>query len=103
MPRCYLFPGFFGTTLYRRPDLTSQLWIDYTSLALGRLGQARLASDGVSPGGPDGVQLYYGAALEDYYATAIASLVQSMRGTGYEFRAAQFDWRFALLGKPPPT
>jgi Lecithin:cholesterol acyltransferase len=96
VPICYLVPGVGGSTLGRAPSGASPLWVDYTQILLGQIGQLRLAPDGVSPGGADGRQCYAGGPLEDYYALAAALLDQQLRPHGYRVSPVGYDWRLAL-------
>lgn len=93
MPACYVIPGLLGTTLGTRMDGTAPVWVDYTQLALGQEGKMRLAGDGREPGPPDGVQLYAGAPLADYYGDCVRLLGEQLGPHGYDVRQWGYDWR----------
>jgi hypothetical protein len=73
------------------------LWVSYSRLALGQVGQLRLAPDGVSPGPPDGVACNFGGPLPDYYATAFSVLADQLRPAGYQTIQVGFDWRKEIV------
>ena len=95
MTRCYVVPGLAGSELYTDVALTAKTWVSYTQLALGYVGRLRLAADGISPGPPDGVQLYPGAPLPDYYAAATAQLAADLAPSGYTVVPYGYDWRLS--------
>jgi hypothetical protein len=95
MPICYLVPGLAGSTLGYDPGGGRPVWVDYTRLALGQIGAMRLAPDGISPGEPDGVQLYPGDPLPDYYLTCAVALQQQLGPLGYTVRQWGYDWRLS--------
>ncbi|MGH3512813.1 MAG: esterase/lipase family protein [Pseudonocardiaceae bacterium] len=95
MTICYVLPGLGGSELYQDSALTDKVWVSYTRLALGQLGRLRLAPDGASPGPPDGVQLYPGGPLPDYYGSAIAALAAALSPHGYSVVPWGYDWRLS--------
>jgi len=95
MPRCYVVPGLAGSELFRDPALTSLLWVSYTELMLGTLGGMRLAPDGISPGPPDGIALYPGAPLPEYYESPIVQLAAALGPHGYDTFVHGYDWRLS--------
>jgi hypothetical protein len=97
MPIVYLVPGLGGTSLGTTPSTTSDTWVSYTAIAQGYIGRLRLAADGVSPGPPDGVQLYFGRPLPDYYQRCIVALVTQLGPQGYVVLDHGYDWRLSAL------
>lgn len=93
MPRCFFLPGLGGTSLGSSPSSTDDTWVNYAAIAVGLVGRLRLAADGVSPGPPDGVQMYAGVPLPDYYAAAIGRLTADLQPHGYTVVPWGFDWR----------
>jgi Lecithin:cholesterol acyltransferase len=95
MPTLYIVPGLGGSTLGFDPGGGRPVWVDYTRIALGNLGALRLAPDGISPGPPDGVQLYAGPPLADYYFNAALDLERQLKDQGYKVRLWGYDWRLS--------
>ncbi len=95
MPTCYLVPGLFGTSLGTSVTSLSDTWVSYSTFAVGGIGRMRLAPDGISPGAPDGVQLYPGAPLPDYYDVALLSMERTLRPLGYVVQSLGYDWRLS--------
>ena len=95
MPRCYVVPGLAGSELFRDAALTRLLWVSYTQLLLSGVGPLRLGPDGVSPGPPDGVPLYAGAPLPDYYEQATVQLAAALGPHGYDTFTHGYDWRLS--------
>jgi hypothetical protein len=93
MTIAYMVPGFLGSQLSRGQDGSGLLWVNFADLVLGNVGQLRLAADGVSPGPPDGVQLYPQLPLPDYYFPAIALLGQQLGPAGYVIHTYPQDFR----------
>jgi hypothetical protein len=60
-----------------------------------------LAADGVNPGLPDGVPLYPGGALTDYYGRAIADLSVQLAPHGYSVLPHGYDWRVSSQRSGP--
>ena len=100
MPIIYVVPGIGGTSLGTSPATSSDTWVSYTAMALGFIGRMRLAADGINPGPPDGVQLYAGRPLPDYYQRCIVALVAQLGPQGYVVLDHGYDWRLdaQLLG-----
>jgi len=94
----YLVPGYLSSHLYTDVQHREQLWIDYLQLGLGRVGKMRLAPNGVDPGPPDGVQLYVGHPLTDYWLRP-AQILQEDLGEGFQVRMYGWDWRRELGGQ----
>lgn len=97
MPICYIVPGLLGSTLSSDQVGDDTVWVSYTALILGQMGQLRLAADGITPGPPDGVQLYAQSPLSDYYATVLTGLQSQLGSSGYTIIPYGYDWRYALL------
>ena len=95
MPICFLLPGVGGSTLGRSPNGADAIWVSPTQLALGQIGRLRLAADGLSPGGSDGVQLYAGPPLADYYDVVRGVLAIGLQPHGYTVVAYGYDWRLS--------
>jgi Lecithin:cholesterol acyltransferase len=95
MPIVYVVPGIGGTTLGYDVGGGRAVWVDYTRIALGQLGALRLAPDGFSPQPPDGVQLFPGAPLADYYFPAALDLERQLLDAGYKVRLWGYDWRLS--------
>lgn len=93
MPICFLLPGIAGSVLGRGGGGANPLWVEIGQLAAGQIGRLRLAADGVSPGGPDGVQVYAGPPLPDYYALPAAVLAAGLAPHGYTVVSWGYDWR----------
>lgn len=75
------------------PTTTDDTWINYTAFAFGEIGRLRLASDGVSPGPPDGVPMFFGPPLDAYYGYAIRRLTADLKPLGYSVMPFGYDWR----------
>jgi Putative serine esterase (DUF676) len=101
MPICYVVPGLGGTTLGYESGGGAPLWVDYTRIALGQIGAMRLAADGISPASPDGVKLFAGEPLPDYYATCIGELRRQLSPLGYEIVPWGYDWRLSARVNGP--
>lgn len=97
MPLAYVVPGFAGSELRYATPTGALLWVDYTNLALGKIGATRLASDGISPGAPDGEQLAPGAPLVDYYGALIARLRDDLLPPYWRIEPHGYDWRESIL------
>lgn len=93
MPSVYVVPGIGGTSLGTSPAANADTWVSYTAFAFGYIGRMRLAPNGVNPGPPDGVQLYPGAPLPDYYARCLAALRQQLGAQGFTVKPWGYDWR----------
>jgi pimeloyl-ACP methyl ester carboxylesterase len=93
----YVIPGFAGSEMFLDAGLTQKLWVSYGQIALGSVGGLRLASDGISPGPPDGVPCYPGGPLPDYYGAAIGNLQNSMFRYNYAVVGHGYDWRMTSV------
>lgn len=91
----YMVPGLAATSLGTSLLTTDDTWCNYTTLAQGFVGRLRLAGDGVSPGPPDGVQLYPGGLFAAYYDAALNRLNADLSPRGYTVRAWPYDWRLS--------
>lgn len=93
MTICYVIPGLGGTSLGTSAATADDTWVSYTAFAFGAIGRMRLAPDGVSPGPPDGVRMYPGYLLPDYYGHCLSSLTAQLTPLGYTVTPYPYDWR----------
>jgi hypothetical protein len=95
VPTCFLLPGVAGSVLGRRGGGGDPIWVSVAQLAAGQIGRLRLGPDGISPGQPEGVQLYAGGPLPDYYGLPAAVLAAGLAPHGYTVVPWGYDWRLS--------
>lgn len=96
MPICYVLGGLGESVLSRSPNGSGIVWIDLAVIMLGKLGELRLAPNGIDPGPPDGVQVYATAALGPYLALPSLILGPQLAAQGYSVRLHWWDWRKSI-------
>lgn len=98
LPRCtvptvYVVGGLGESSLSREPGGGGLVWPDLSTIMRGQLGQMRLAPDGVSPGPPDGVQLYASGWVEPYLGLPARQLILQLATRGWSVVIFPWDWR----------
>lgn len=96
MKVCFIVPGFGGSELVTTGQVVTRLWVNYTAIALGEIGVARLDAAGTGPGSPDGRPLAALAPLEDYYSRMQGTLERGLRPLGYGVSPFGYDWRLSI-------
>lgn len=95
MSSVFVFPGFLASDLGIL-STGQQIWFKpAVALSLGT-GGLRLASDGFSPGPPDGQALGVQSVPQDPWTDVIRFLDNQLADTPYVVRFSAFDWRFDL-------
>lgn len=93
VPTCFVLAGLAGSSLHTVLGPIDTVWVNYSALAFGRIGELRLAADGVAPGLPDGAALTPGVLLDDYYGPCVRVLQRDLGDIGYDVRPWAYDWR----------
>lgn len=97
MTRCWVVPGFLSSELCLDGDLSQLLWVNTSRLMQGEIGKMRLAPNGIDPGPPDGVRLFIGFPLADYWNSALRQLLEQLKPRGYSVVGFSYDWRKGIF------
>lgn len=95
--KLYVVPGLLSSELWEDALLTQLLWVSGSRLIGGYVGEMRLAANGRDPGQPDGVPLFAGEPLPDYFAPVYSSLLPQLRRHDYTLSVYGYDWRKGFL------
>lgn len=89
----FFVPGFAGSELRIEAPPAGVIWVDYSALALGMVGNLRLAADGVAPGSPDGLACVPTVPLATYYNVTLDRLRSNLDPTVWNVVPFGYDWR----------
>jgi hypothetical protein len=87
-------PGFAASELIARRALFDQkIWVGYGPLAGGNWGWMKLAADGINPDPSEGLPIFVGNPMSDYYGNMIDLLKRDLPPDQYRVLPLGWDWR----------
>jgi PGAP1-like protein len=93
MRTCYVLGGLGESTLSRDPDGGRVVFVDLGVIMRGVIAEMTLAPDGISPGPPDGVQLFASGVLGPYLGFPASVLAVQLALRGWAVQLWPWDWR----------
>ena len=95
--------GLMGGSFYgpQFPSGQGRYYVNYSIAAISGMGFMRLAADGVTPQGPDGVALTPGGGegpqLDSYYKDGMAAMAAAAPDDTWDVQFFPYDWRQSNL------